>query len=117
MRRLRQHIASKFLTVITAAMFLNMSFLPAEVHLLGIDQDTRLSRIISLIMSGTCFEEEKESSADTSEEDASKKIDMAFHLHAQLYDAYTLLSKLKWAWDNTMLLSQTFETFTPPPEC
>lgn len=116
MRRFREHVAGKILTVITTLMFLNLSFLLAEVRLLGIDKDTRFSRIISLIVSGSCFEEEKEAGGDTSEDDSSKKIDLALHHHHQSSDAYSLLSKAMGASHNAMLLWRTFETFTPPPE-
>ena len=116
MRRFREHISGKIVTVFTAVMFLNMSFLLAEVRLLGIDKDATFSRIISLIISGTCFEEEKETGGDTSEEGPSKKIDMAFHYQFPWCNAYTVLSALKWAREHSMLVSQTFETFTPPPE-
>lgn len=109
-------MAGKILTVITTVMFLNLSFVIAEVRLLGIDKDTRFSRIISLIVSGNCFEEEKEAGGDTNEEDLSKKIDLAFHHYHQSSDAYSLLVKAMRASHNAMLLGRTFETFTPPPE-
>ena len=116
MTHFREHIFGKILAIITAVMFLNMGFLAAELRLLGIDKDTRFSGIISLITSGTCLEEEKESSADSHEEDASKKIDLAFHYHAQSHDEYTLLSRFKCARDITNLSSHTKETLIQPPE-
>ena len=116
MRRFREHVSSKIVTVITTVMFLNLSFLLAEVRLLGIDKDTRFSRIISLIVSGTCFEEEKEAGCDTNEEDSSKKIDLAFHHYYHSSDGGNRLRKMMRASDNTTLPWHIFETFTPPPE-
>lgn len=116
MKRFREHISCKIFAIITAVLFLNMGFVIAELHFLEIDKDTRLSRMISLFMSGTCSEEEREAGADTSEEDTSKKIDLAFHYYTQSLDEHSILSTFKCARDITNLLSHTKETLTQPPE-
>ena len=93
-----------------------MSFLPAEVSLLKMEKDSRFAKIISLIMSGICFEEEKEMGGDSSEEDAKKKIDVFFHYHPHPGDQYLLLSKSEWVFRQSTLLPGCIETPTPPPK-
>src|SRR5687768_626559 len=112
MNAFRQHILQKIATVATAVVFLNMSFLLAEVSLLKMEKDSRFAKIISMIISGVCFEEEKEVGSDASEEDAKKKIDVSFHYHAHSGDQYFLLSQLKWVLRQSTLPLGTIETPT-----
>ncbi|MEX1239199.1 MAG: hypothetical protein WEB30_05765 [Cyclobacteriaceae bacterium] len=113
----REHFFSKVLTVLTAAIFLNMSFFLAEVSLLELEKDGRFSKIIALIVSGTCFEEEKETGGDTTEEEAaSKKIEVVFQDHCHPFDVYIVLSNAKWIRDHSVTLGGIYETVTPPPE-
>lgn len=117
MNAFRQNFFSKLLTVVTALIFLNMSFFLVEVSLLDLEKDGRFSKIIALVLSGTCFEEEKETGGDTSEEEGSaKKIEVVFQDHCHAFDAYTLLASAKWIADHSLMLGGVYETFTPPPE-
>lgn len=118
MNRFRDFFFTRLLTLATALIFLNMSFFLAEISLLGLDKDGRFNKIITLVLAGTCFEEEKEAGADTSEEEKSaKKIEVVFQDHCHAFDAYILLSSAKWIADHSLPLGGIYETFTPPPEC
>lgn len=117
MRRFREHFISKVITVFITVAFLNMSFLVAEVNMLDLHKDGRFIKIIALILSGTCFEEERDLGTDASEEDTSRKIDLLFsnHLHSQ--SSYALLFTLKKYTSNHRIpLPGHYETFTPPPD-
>lgn len=116
MNTFRKHILSKIATFATAVLFLNMSFLLAEVTLLEMHSDSRFARIVSLIISGTCLEEEREVGGDSGEEDAKKKIDVFFHCHPTSDDRYFLLSELQWILHQSMLLQASIDTLTPPPK-
>jgi hypothetical protein len=118
MNRFREHFLSKLITIITTLVFLNMSFLLAEVSLLKLEKDSRFAKIIILILSGTCFEEEREVGGDLAEEDASgKKIDLAFSylIHASGVTELPVGDN-KFISDHRIPLGGNYETFSPPPE-
>jgi hypothetical protein len=117
MNHFREHFFSRLFTVVTAVIFLNMSFFLVEVSLLELEKDGRFGKIITLVLAGTCFEEEKEAGADTTEEETSaKKIEVVFQNHSYASDGYILLSDSKWISDHSIPLGGINETFTPPPE-
>jgi len=117
MNRFREHFFSKLLTLITTLIFLNMSFFLAEVTILDLQEDSRFSKVISLVLSGTCFEEEKETGGDTTEEDTSaKKIEVVFTDYHKAFDAHIILSDLKWGFDHGLPTFGVYKKFTPPPE-
>lgn len=117
MNRFREHFLSRFLTLLTTLLFVNMSFFLAEVSLLELEKDGRFAKIITLIMSGTCFEEEKETSGDTSEEDtAAKKIEVVVHHHNHFSNYFEILSDSKWISDLSLPPGGIRETSTPPPK-
>ena len=117
MNQFREHFLSKLLALATTLIFLNMSFFLAEVTLLELEKDGRFGKIITLILSGSCFEEERETGGDTSEEETSaKKIEVVFQDHRYAFDPYILLSSTKWITDHSLPLGGVYETFTPPPE-
>jgi hypothetical protein len=93
-----------------------MSFFLAEVSLLQIEKDGRFKKIITLILSGTCFEEEKETSDATEEETSSKKIEVVFNLHSHFQNEFVLLSNMKWISDHAIPPGEVNEIYTPPPE-
>lgn len=117
MNRFRENFFSKLLTLITALIFLNMSFFLAEVSMLDLANDGRFSKVISLVLSGTCFEEEKETGGDTTEEDTSaKKIEVVLHSHHTAFDAFIILTDLNWGFQHAFLVCAVHKKFTPPPE-
>lgn len=97
---------------------MNMSFFLAEVSILELEKDSRFTKIIALILSGTCFEEEREIGGDGSEEQpTAKKIDLVFSRLIHSRDGYVLLAEdNKFLSDHRIPLSGNYETFTPPPE-
>lgn len=118
MNQFRESLVSKALTLLTTLVFLNMSFFLAEVKLLKLEKDSRFTKIIALVVSGTCFEEEKEAGGETAEEETSaKKIDVLFGYHNESNNQHVLLSNLL-----DLLAHQSHpsggdrEIFTPPPE-
>ena len=118
MNRFREHFLSKIITVATTVVFLNMSFFLAEVSILELEKDSRFTKIIVLILSGTCFEEEREVGGDVSEEDAAaKKIELVFGYETYPSAGHGLLVRdNKFISDHRIPLGGNFETFSPPPE-
>ena len=118
MKRFREHFLSKIITMLTTLVFLNMSFFLAEVSMLELEKDSRFTKIIVLIISGACFEEEREVGGDLTEEDAgAKKIDLVFGHVIHPSAGHELVGRdNKLISDHPGPLGGNYETFSPPPE-
>jgi hypothetical protein len=118
MNQFRESLLSKALTLLTTLVFLNMSFFLAEVKLLKLEKDSRFTKIIALVVAGTCFEEEKEAGGETAEEETTaKKIDVLFGYQNHSNNQYVLLSDLLELMSHQPHPSGgDQEIFTPPPE-
>jgi hypothetical protein len=117
MKRFREHFISKLITLVITVVFLNMSFLVAEVSMLDLHKDSEFAKIIAFIISGTCFEEERDLGTEASGEETAKKTDLLFCGQLHPHSGYVLLSVIKkYIADHRMPLPGNYETFTPPPE-
>jgi hypothetical protein len=118
MNRFREHFLSKAITVLTTVVFLNMSFFLAEVSMLELEKDGRFTKIIVLILTGACFEEEREVGGDLAEEDtAAKKIELVFGYMTYSSGGHELLVRdNRFISDHRIPLGGNYETFSPPPE-
>ena len=119
MNRFREHFLSKVLTIITTLVFLNMSFFLAEVSMLKLEQDSRFTKIISLILSGSGFEEEREVGGDHSkDEPTGKKVELIFNSHTHSHNGSLVLlaNENRVLADHHRPQGGIYEAFSPPPE-
>lgn len=85
--------------------------------MLDLHRDSGFAKIIALIISGTCFEEERDLGTEASGEDTAKKTDLLFCSQLHPHSGYVLLSAIqKYISDHRIPSQGNCETFTPPPE-
>lgn len=115
MEILREHFLSKAFGLITALIFLNMSFFLAEVTLLKFEEKELIENIAKQIFNSG-FEEERD--CETSGTDAfGKEVDLLVQ-QAQIHRASSFLISLRL--NRTMvdhyLHANHSLTFSPPPD-
>ncbi len=115
MEELRHHILAKFFTILTALVFLNMSFFLAEVVLLDFNDRQLIENIASLV-ANSGFEEERDS--EPAEQDsADKSFDLLAHnLMVHHHSLYHTGSRARQELINLYPPANHSQTFTPPPE-
>lgn len=112
MKVFRHIFAKRIFTMIAGLTFLNMSFFLAEVVILGIDKNSSLVR--NFVTSG--FEEEKETSSESSEVDESKvflSLSENLFRHNILFISGSNRDKI---FHNVMTDPGHKKIFSPPPE-
>jgi hypothetical protein len=99
----------------TGIIFLNMSFVLAEVAAIKMDQDKQLLGNIAALFAGCSAEEETGNSAD--EDSSVCEIDLILH-HAHRHSVYHELLFKNKAGITTVGLPQLghYEIYSPPPE-
>ena len=119
MSKFREHIISKVIALLTLVLFLNISFSALEINLLELKKDAGLKGVVSLIMSGTCLEEEREMADDFPEPASESNETELFFTHTVLTDSNRdlVLSDLtRSIFNHPLPPGETYETLIPPPE-
>ena len=103
------------LSLFTMIIFLNMSFVLAEVSALKMDQDKEMIKNIAALIAGCTSEEEPGGSAD--EDNTVTEIQLMLHHHSHTPSSIDILSKSK-ARTTTFGVPRlgNYEIFSPPPE-
>ena len=119
MSHFREHFLSKLITLFTLVLFLNISFSALEINLLGLKSDAGLTEIVSLLLSGTCLEEERETADDVPGPASESNETEMFFSHQLSTDSNRnlVLSDLsKSILDHPLPIGENHEALIPPPE-
>jgi len=81
------------LSLFTMIIFLNMSFVLAEVSALKMDQDNAIIKNIAALIAGCTSEEEAGGSSD--EDNTVSEIQLMLHYHQQTPNSIDIISKEK----------------------
>jgi hypothetical protein len=116
MKAVRSLFVSKLVAIVTGMIFLNMSFFLTEIRILNLHvTNYKLVENVIKMLSGTGFEEEKDSFGESSET-AQQVVDLHMVIHPESVYSTTLLSADLHATELCGLLSAAIsETATPPP--
>lgn len=115
MKTFRRNYLSRAFSLITGALFLNMSFFLVEVSLLEITDHQIIENIARLISTGG-FEEERD--GETSEKNASaKEVDWVVN-HEQIHQRllFIITTRANFAPDDLYPHANYSQTFSPPPD-
>ena len=114
MQYIRTCLVCRLFAVLTALVFLNMSFVMAEICALKLDKDRQLIESISRIISG-CSEEEADGLAD--EDNTVKEINMFVGTMSTIPFSHLLdaPNKNKLQHQGITRLGN-YEIYSPPPE-
>lgn len=105
------------MSVLTALIFLNMGFFMMEVRILGLDKDRQLMENISKMMAGAAFEEERDSSPQSSTQNLAEEEYLAGHHSASYTGCYFLIAeRASFLFDGGSLENGYLKKFNPPPE-
>jgi hypothetical protein len=118
MQIIRGHILSRAIALITGLIFLNLSFILTEMNALELKQsNSTLYEYIAKLLSGSGFEEEKDSTGETSENGSEKEIKV-FHQFTDLaaVNGHLIVSQLYQPNSSQNLLPGNSEITTPPPK-
>lgn len=119
MSKFSDHLSSKVIALLTLLLFLNISFSAFEIHLLGLTNDAALAGIVSLILSGTCLEEERDAESDFPRPDSeSSETEMLFtHQVTGHSNPNLILSDLtRSIFNHPLPNGEDPEAVIPPPE-
>ena|SRR5688572_3098293 len=102
-------------SLFTAIIFLNMSFVLAEISALKMDQDKQMIESIAVLIAGCTSEEEPGSTSD--EDNSVNEIQLLLHHGSHAINSMDSLSKKK-ARVSTLGVPRlgNYEIFSPPPE-
>lgn len=105
------------LTVLTAIIFLNMSFFLMEVKLLRLYEDKAVMESISRMLAGALCEEERDCSTQSPGQGFSEE-EYILNRQAKSYPGcYFLISDHRsMAWNDGSIKYGFFKRFCPPPE-
>ena len=103
------------LTLFTGVVFLNMSFILAEISALKVDRDKEMARNLSILVASSAAEEEP---GGTSDEDSTvSEMDLIFSHSTHAVIVTTISHGIKygiWSFGHPRLAE--YEITTPPPE-
>jgi len=119
MSQFREHFLSKLIALLTLALFLNISFSALEINLLGLKNDAGLQGVISLVLSGTFLEEEREMADDFSHA-PSESNETEFFFKHPIYTGnnhrFILSDLTRSIFDHPLPIGRDCETLVPPPQ-
>ena len=119
MSKFREHIISKVITLLTLLLFLNISFSALEINLLELKKDAGLKGVVSLILSGTFLEEEREMSDDCPPAPSeSNETEFPFTHYAYAINCHGLIISdlTRFIFDHPLPTGRDYETLVPPPQ-
>lgn len=118
MKAVRSLFVSKLIAIVTGVIFLNMSFFLTEIRILDLHvTHYKLVENVIKMLSGTGFEEEKDSFGESSETAGEQVVDLHIVIHPESVYATTLLSADLHTTELGGFLSAAIsETATPPPK-
>lgn len=115
MRLFRIKYVTNALTLFTGVIFLNMSFIFAEISALKVDRDKEIARNLSILVASCAAEEEPGGTAD--EDSTVSEMDLIFSHSTHAVTVSTISHGIKygvWTYGHPKLAE--FEISTPPPE-
>jgi hypothetical protein len=113
MNRLRKHFLRKLFTLLAGLTFLNMSFILAEIAMLGL-KDKYNTLVQNIINAG--LEEEKELGGETGESEFAKEVNLIQHHLVQYRILFTKLEDQNKRLGRLSLCGGFLQRFSPPPE-
>lgn len=114
MNTFRKHFFSKVAALVTGVIFLNMSFLLAEIALLKVSDSQILENVVRLVSMGG-LEEERDGDAQT-EKDASVEDFILPHASLSEHAKCSGSSKEIQASESLYPHANYSQTFSPPPD-
>ncbi|HMG92755.1 MAG TPA: hypothetical protein VK589_22010 [Chryseolinea sp.] len=103
------------LTLFTGVIFLNMSFIFAEISALKVDQDKQMARNLSILVASSAAEEEPGGAAD--EDSTVSELDLIFShpsIPGSITDFNNGINYNIWSHGHPRLAE--YEICNPPPE-
>ena len=117
MQFLRTHIASKFFTVFTAAVFLNMGFFLSEIKMLDLDLKKEMVENLAELILNIGMEEERDICEEIPDESGKTFTDFFHALHPTTNSGlYQLIELRKRTHDCKMPPRSSSDKVTPPPK-
>lgn len=114
MNGLRHHFLAKISSLITGAIFLNMSFFLAEVSLLEINNPDIIENVAKLF-SSTGFEEERDGEA-ASDSDVKEVDVMINQINLHHCSLFLIATKTNHTLEDHYPHANYSQTFSPPPD-
>jgi hypothetical protein len=112
MKIFRIKYAANAFTLFTAVIFLNMSFVLAEISALNIDRNNQMARNLSILVANSMAEEEPGADEDST----FSELDFIVH-HYPNVGTIDLSSNIKFGtWSHGHPRLGEFEICNPPPE-
>ena len=115
MKVLRIKYVVNALTIFTGVIFLNMSFILAEISVLKVDQDKQMARNLSILVASSAAEEEPGGTAD--EDSTFSELDLIFSHSSNaggITDFNNGITYNIWSHGHPRLAE--YEICNPPPE-